>query len=294
MNKEIKKHLGTSKPTNTELFNVLSAKRFSMKDIQTLNKNLTYRTIGYWNEKGFLLTDKSSRDWMKVSFAEYVWILLLNDLRNLEVGFDKIVISLLYHFETPEEQFLVKDLQALLNQNISDINWNKEYALETFTWLLVNLITYRTPITLRVLNGNVITIYGNPAYTGIKLKSMLDKYQDEIHRSNFSSSVSISLDALIKDYIANKDLDNIVSLQLISNDEAQVIEHLRKHKLEEVKILYESGKIDRVELTDKISKVDLEKRIKESFFSDYQKCTFKLIAGKHTTLERTTSVKIKK
>jgi len=165
---------------------------------------------------------------------------------------------------------------------------NKETALENFCWELVKIISYKTPITLRFIGDRLLYIYGNPAYHGIKLKPYLEKYRQDVEESNFHSSISISLDSLIKDFIDKKDLDNIIGLNLLTKQEVEIIEQVRNGDLKEVTIFMEDGKPTRMKLTDEINNVDAAKRIKENFFTDYQACEYVTNGGATFSMRRTT------
>lgn len=288
------KKFGTSKPLDMGLYELLMENRFTVKDIRDLNSSLTYRTINHWAENKYLLSQKNEGDWRKFNFVEYIWFLFLNELRELNVSFKDILpvifleLGISYDERDNLDESQLKKLRKMSwDKFITHIS--KATAMENFCWELVKIISYKTPVTLRFLGDQLIYIYGNPAYQGIKFKPYLEKYRQQVEQSNFHSSISISLDSLIKDFIDKKDLDNISDLNLLTKQEVEIIEQVRNGELKEVTIFMEDGKPTRMKLTDEINNVDSAKRIQENFFTDYQACEYVTNGGTTYSMRRTTS-----
>ncbi len=294
----IQKHSGSHTIMNRELFAELMAKRFTVKDLTELDNKITYRTINHWDEKGYLLAQKDEEGWRKFSFADYVWILLLDELREFDIAVKNIVSTLFIDFGFPYDV-----LDEMSNEEIEELRKmdfeklikkiDRDYALEVFCRMLVTIISYRTPLTLRFFkDGSSLPIYGNPAYHGIRLKPALDEYSRALTESNFQSSISISIDSLIKDFIEKKSLDNIAELKLFSEQEIEILTQLNNNQLKEITIYLENGKPERIQIVESFNNVDVAKRVKESFLSDYQSCKYITTSGQTFTLERTTSKKL--
>lgn len=294
----LQKHLGTRKTTDKELFNELMAKRFTVKDLTELDSKINYRTINHWDEKGYLLSQTDEEGWRKFCFAEYVWILLLDELREFDIAVKNIIPSLFIDFgiapdildemTDSERQRLQKmDFKKLLNEI------DRDFALENFCRMLTIIIFYKTPLTLRFFkDGSSFPIYGNPAYHGIRIMPFLNEYNQFLIESNFKSSVSISIDSLIKDFIDNKDLYNISQSMVLTREEVEIIRQIQNEELQEVTIFYKDRKPHKIELTDKVKIADGAKRVKELFFSPYERCEFINNGGKSHYIKRTTVKKL--
>lgn len=298
MKTTLQKHLGNQKPLDKNLFDILMEKQFTMKDLLELNTGITYRTINHWAEKGYLLSESKEGDWRKFSFAEYIWILFLNEIREMEVSFKNILPSLFIGMGIPEKEYYEMDelqfekLKQLPFEKLTK-KVNPEVVLENFCWTLVTIISYKTPITIRFFKGgNYFFVYGNPVYHGLTIKTFLDEYKNKAERSNFVSSISVSIDALIKDFIDKKTLDNISTLKILTDQEIEILNQIRDGQLKEITIFLEDGKPDRIQLVDEENNADIAKRIKEDFFSDYQSCQYITNGGKSHTLKRITSKKL--
>lgn len=294
----IQKHLGSHTMMNKDLFSEMMAKRFTVKDLTELDSNINYRTINYWDEKGYLLSETDTEGWRRFCFADYVWILLLNELREFDVAVKNIIPSLFIDFGFPYDVFdemSEAEIAELRKMDFEKLmkKIDKDYALETFCRMLVTIISYKTPLTLRFFkDGSSLPIYGNPAYHGIRFKPALDDYNNTLSESNFQSSISISIDSLIKDFIDKKGLDNIAELKLFSEQEIEILNQLNNNQIKELTIYLEDGNPERIQIVESINNFDVAKRVKESFFSDYQSCKYITTKGQTVTLERTTSKKL--
>lgn len=286
MKETIQAHKGSNQPFDKKLYDAFMDKRFTMSDLMELNKAISYRTVNHWNEKGYLFSKATEGEWRKFSFTEYMWILFLNELRDLGVSFKKVLTSVfiglgIEHYTLNEMD--EKQLSKLKGMEFEKLMQKIDKALvsENFCLWLISIVSYKTPMTIRFFkDGSSLNIYGNPEYHGIKFKPARDEYLSNLEESNFHSSISISIDSLIKDYIVKKDLDNISELKLLSKTEIEILEHVRNNDLNEVIVKAENGKHIKINLTGEVSEADVSKRIKESFFSSYQECEYKTHGGK--------------
>jgi DNA-binding transcriptional MerR regulator len=273
-------------------------RKFTVKDLSEMNDKITYRTINHWDEKGYLLTETDTEGWRKFSFVDYVWILLLDELRELDVAVKNIMPSLFVDFGFPYD--VLEEMEAVEIEKLKKMDFenllkeiDRDYALENFCKMLIIIISYKTPLTLRFFkDGSSFPIYGNPAYHGIKFKPALDEYNKALIESNFQSSVSVSIDSLIKDFIDKKSLDNIIDLKLFSDKEIEILELLKNNQLKEITIYMEKGKAQRIQILESFDNFDITKRVKEGFCNDYQSCRYVTNGGKTVTLERTTSKRL--
>lgn len=294
MKTEITKRIGNKQGLTGDLFDVLMEKRYTVKELQTLNEAFTYKTINHWSDKGYLLTESGEGEWRKFSFTEYIWMLFLNEIRELNVSHKDILSTLFmdWGLSPQKEDELGEDkIQKLKHSDFEKIlkAIDKNNVIEFFCLLLIAIISYKTPISLRLFkNASTLTIYGNPAYHGFALKSALDSYKHRLEESNFMSSVTISIDGLIKEYIIKKDLDNIAAVNLLTKEEIEILEQVRNGELKEITIFMEDGRPVRIELVEETDRVDAARRIKEDFFTDYQSCEYVTNGGKTIARRRKT------
>jgi DNA-binding transcriptional MerR regulator len=298
MKKKLHEKLGSKIPLDSKLHETLMEKKYTVKDLQELNREFTYKTINHWSGKGYLLSETQEKSWRKFSFADYIWLLFLNELREMDVSIKRILSSVFVEWGIPERELVEMDaikIEKLKAQEIKDIIpfIDRSLVLETFCWRLVELISYKNKLSLRFYkNGSIKPIYGNVSYHGIVLKPDVEQYNQEVKESNLVSSITVSIDSLIKDYISSKDLDNISDNNLLSKEEIQILEQIRNGEVKEITIYFEDGKPQRLELVDDFVNIDTSKRVKELFISDYQSCRVITSGGKAFSIERTISKKL--
>ena len=71
-----------------EMYQLLAHPRYRISDL-----NETYRTINYWDEQGLLLGKREVADtWRKFSMLDFIWIRVLQDLKEFGVESEKISI----------------------------------------------------------------------------------------------------------------------------------------------------------------------------------------------------------
>lgn len=298
MKEILQKHLGHRKAFNKELFDALLEKKFTVKDLTELDSKINYRTINHWDEQGYLFSDNKEAGWRKFSFAEYIWILFLDELREFGVAVKSIIPSLYIDLgirgddRDQMDQAEVEKLRQMSFQKLLK-NIDRELVLRNFCSWLVTIVSYKMPMSIRFFkDGSSALIYGNPGYLKLTFSDSLAVYKQVLEESNFKSSISISIDSLIKDFVSNKDLDNISELKLFNEKEMEVLQQLRNNQLKEITIYLESGKPERIKIVEKINNADVAKRIKENFLSNYQSCKYVTNGGITFTLERETSIQL--
>jgi len=79
-------------------------KWFTNKDLE----NISYRTIGYWDSKGYLTGEKNAGGkWRKFDFFQFLWIQVLDTLRKMGVSHDVVIPAI---FQIFSASYQAKDL----------------------------------------------------------------------------------------------------------------------------------------------------------------------------------------
>jgi DNA-binding transcriptional MerR regulator len=298
MKDDILKHLGSQQIFDPELFKKLTEKQFNLK---VFDKSISYRTVNYWDEKGYLLfeRDKDETEWRKLSFVDYIWLRMLDELRKMGIAVEPVVGVLFREFGIREDEIeeLSLDQYASLKQMPFDEivkKVDKEMISERFCLLLVNIIAYRVKLAIRIFNdGEFAQLYSNPDFHGIVVKSFQKERQVKTENDNYQSFISISIANLISEYVESKDLDNIVSLSLLTDAEAELMNHVRNKELHEITISFAEGKPTRLKLTEVDYNADIAKRICEDMMGrEYVECNYTTNTKKQVTFKRTTKVNL--
>lgn len=97
-----------------DLYEVMTEVRFSAKDTE-----IQYRHINHWDENDLLSINRGeiAGSWRRFNFVQFIWIRLIEEMRNLSVPIptiQKIKKSLF-------EQITFRELFQFLNENLSEI-----------------------------------------------------------------------------------------------------------------------------------------------------------------------------
>lgn len=235
---------------------------------------ITYRTLNYWGEQGFLLSgiSKENRQWRKFSFTEIVWIRMLDEYRKLGVAVEKVINPLFNHF----------------SNNLADDEKQNIYneAHYQFALLLAICIEYQTPASIRVfLDGSCSEVFGNPRFSGI---GVLETEQED-YVSSFKPFISISIDKLLLESVSDIEFKNIASFQIVNEHEAELLKLIHEDNISEVIVNLGDKKPEIVEVNKINKNVDWKTGIYDRLRKqDYATITFKTKGGKTTTFEKLT------
>jgi DNA-binding transcriptional MerR regulator len=281
-----------------QLFKQLMEKKFNAKIFEN---QITYRTINYWDEKGYLLfeRDENDKDWRKLSFTDYIWIRMLDDLRQMGVSVEWVVKALFQELgireqeamEMPNEEY--EKMKALpFEQLLPKVH--KTLVSTRFCMLLVNIVSFKTQLAVRIFkNGEYSERFSNTQWHGIVIEEFEKRAAEKRKLDDFQSFISISISDLITAFIGTKDLDNISGLNLLSTEETELLKHIRNKDLREITVTLAEGKPTRLELTEVEYNADIQKRIYEDMLgSDYVECSYTTNTKKQVTFRRTTKVKL--
>jgi DNA-binding transcriptional MerR regulator len=295
---DIKPYLGSSKTFDSELFKQLKEKKFNAGIFE---KEITYRTLNYWEEKGYLLIerDNSGNDWRKLSFTDYIWMRMLDELRKMDISVEGFVKVLFRELGIREQDLLslpvekYEELKALsFEELLPEID--KKLVSTRFCLFLVNIVSFKTRLSLRVFkNGDYDEVYSNPTFHKLVVKSLQEQAAKKREMSNYQSFISVSISDLISEYIETKDLDNISGLNLLSSEENELLKHVRNKDLKEITVTLSDGTPKRLALTEEVKQnADVNKRIYEEILSDFTEISYVTNGNKQVTFKRTTKIKL--
>ncbi len=296
---DLKKYTGLKKAHDQELLKQLLERKFTVKIFE---KEISYRTINYWDEKGFLLTEreKADTDWRKLSFIDYIWIRLLDEVRKMGMSVELFVKNLFRELGIKTE--VLEELSNKQYDNLKSLDIeklvvkiDKDLVTIRIALMLATIISYKSPLSIRLYStGEIIEKYGNPKYIGFRIESNEDSESEKILKEFGKNYISISISSLIADFIETKDLNNIETLSLLNQEEIELLKHVRNKDLKEISIVLQDGAPIKLELSEISYNADINKRIYEDMIGqDYIECTYTTNGKKQVTFKRTIKVKLK-
>lgn len=263
---------------------------FTIQDI-----GVSYRWLDHWYSKGLLFSSYEKHRWKRFNLIEYVWIKIILKIRefnmslktvsavkelldykftiedllkNPEINFNKIITQFAPSGKSQEVQKLL--IEPEIKKNIEEMRFN-----------LLEII-----ITDILLLGNCYSILINPDGEAIPVKySYLELISDVPEFKNFiyRSFVSISITAILRDYIIEKELilNNRKRLALLTEEETIILNTIRQDDLKSVIIRFDNDK--KMSLLEEVreKKIDGAIRLAELIMTKgYQDVTIKTQNGK--------------
>jgi DNA-binding transcriptional MerR regulator len=290
---------------------------FGLNNIKTLEPMFTRGDVGidlrkiyHWEKEGLLPIKNENREWRKYSFIEYVWLKIIEQLREYKIGLEilqKVRDSLFYFDEkgisdaierfTTDPQY--SSLQSIVQANQLK-NANKKELMDLFRdsgfcnlWSLVGAAIHLQSECTLLLNskGYIGFFVWNEYNRSEKLKVFFELLTEN------SVTIQISLSNIVKGFLNNDkiDIDQYYTLELLTENEKQVIDIIRDRRYTEINIFPKNGEIERVTTKERKAVKQLEHRVFGMMKKgDYKKIEINVEDGNIVTFTEIGSIKFKK
>ncbi len=231
------------------LFQKLNEPRFAVKDFE-----VQPQYINHWRKQGLFFSDETSRGKTPFSFIDYVWILIIEQLKDVGIRFemirqvkdrmmglpiwavdidgmiDRVII------EKPEVYAKKPGLDELEKKRKF---LKKQAKLQTYFSHLVTSSIHNKKHLSFWINSNADVIH----VTDKELKGILENERYYDFFQHFY--ISISITEIIRDFIETKKLHLAADiLDIISEEERLVLKMIEENSLIELIIDSEGDKID--------------------------------------------------
>jgi DNA-binding transcriptional MerR regulator len=283
---------------------------FKVSDTGISSKNLNG-----WKSSGVLLDfSKHETGWTKFNFTELIWLYAVRELR--EIG-----VSLPYIKKIKDELIFPPEFykEALKQHSVAVYKMDKENQeipiekLKSISNLLVFLTTARMftnvlqESIIRRVNMQLVVLKSGDAYFYEEGEQELfkqyayndyDRYKEgttlKKEELRFQSHITISLTDLIRNYVLNsKDALTVSALGLMTLEERELFELIRRENIQQITIRYKNEKINLVEVKEKQTVVDIESRYCDHILKrGYQTVEYITENGKMVAFTRTTKLNL--
>lgn len=254
------------------LLSLLEFKKFlydhvvPVEDIRDLSGEPILKIIPFWRKKN-LLPFLPVGMHFKISFAQLIWIRILDHLRHLGYPLREMQKITDYFFKDAYEEHLPKKIMLK----------NKQYFLKlkatgTLTqegeWLLENIENFlKSEPVLSILKWdiNYLTLLINDCLgTGGDILILIYhdgrageyRYVSEeltSHRSYILSKdephIQISVKYLLMEFIQHKELSQLFLPILLNEDEKRVLQELKNKNVRQITVTMQNGKVENIEST---------------------------------------------
>jgi|SRR6185436_531901 len=269
---------------------LFTKKIFTPKDI-----DVSYTNINYWDKMGVLSSfRKGKKAWRNFNFIDYVWIKIINELRELGVPtwlikeakkncFQGIDLNYEKIFElVKDKQVELKDFNEPLRKkalkSIQKFSLRKAQKIG-FNYLLLAVwisISEKTPVSLFLFkNGECMFWIENR-------RKIIPK--EVMEKISFESYINISLSKIIKDFLMEERSVFLLSeLPLLNSAEIRLMELIHSGNYESITIYFKDKKMNLLEL-DK--RQDTKRKILDIVAeAEYQEILIKTHGGMITSIK---------
>jgi DNA-binding transcriptional MerR regulator len=265
------------------------------------------RIANYWSEKGILPENKTTSGRRKYTLKQAVYIKLAQQLRALDISLDQIKKLKEKLFEPQQlvqigeliqdENFLKSVMEllpeqkgALLSEYLEEFMNSSSFAQETidpFEVILYQVIVLRQHVSLIMTDQGDLFPYLMDKHQF--MSEIVENFEEKIQRPYWSVSLSAAVADLIVGWSKKKWFNNVA---IVSEDEKKVIDMLRKETIDQITIYKNENEPQRVELTRKNKKLDVEHFANQIYPNGYQHIEVKTRNGKVVHFKNTQSINL--
>jgi DNA-binding transcriptional MerR regulator len=304
----LKPYLDNIAKSHPELVKAITEKPFTVVETDVHPK-----LVADWNKCGLLLAPRVERKHHRLSASEFLWIKMIEKLRQFSVSYavigklkDELVTPLEFGVTDIIDDAQIMDVaikvlgeqnRSIIEQGLADPKIRAEItskfgksapALNYLDIIVLITLVTKQPISLILDEEEDVLIY-SPIFFQTPLA---DEFLSHLMHS---THLSISINALLAQVLTLAPIDKVSEkLSLVTEAEAKVLEGLREQNLSSVRIRFDNdGEMDLLELTKK-EKVDERARLMELLLTKgYQQLVVNTQEGKVVHFENTRKLKLK-
>lgn len=290
---------------------------FGMANIKTLEPLFTRGDVGidlrkiyHWEQEGLLTVNNENREWRKYSFVDYVWIKIIEQLRELKVGLETIhkIKDDLFDLD---EDVMMDGVKKMLNDPEYSHLWEREDTkelrkktkseiIEGFRsigmcqlWCYIGATIHsRSPATILTTQHGVLGFFAWNEYGRTeKLTLFLELLSEN------AITIQINLFDIIRQFLKNDKIDihQYYILDLLTENEKIIIDLIRGRRFNEVTIYQKNGEIERISTKERRAVKELTHQVYSLMQKgDYKKIEINVENGNVVTYTETKSIKIKR
>jgi len=280
---------------------ILPLKDFVGKDGQSL-----YKSLPFWRRNNLLPFIKEGGWGLEVSLSQLIWLRILDNLRALGYPVKDTEKVTDYFFkdayfdDLPTKNLLQQKETLIKKQSKIKLDDFEQQMLVDIEYILGDkLLLYGLKFDISYLSNLVVWCVKMGKEAGILIYPnglVVEKKGEEfISHSKVPFDVEaphiyISIKGLLKEFVDNKELSNIVIPYLLEDEERLVLKELRKKNIKEIRILIQSEKIMRVDTQVQQTFTDeqAEQVKKILHLKNYEEVTISTRDNRTITFNRTT------
>lgn len=288
-----------------EFKQVLFDKIIPIKDLKDKQGHQLNKLLFFWRRKQ-LIPFINPGQWLKISFAQLIWIRILDDLRAISFPIKMMKSVCDYFYKDAYEDALPKknieyNIKLLEKKELTGTLTDEEQQLllelrdfandTNFLEILKYDVNYLTNLIIRSLaNEENISIL--LFFDGKVAESISDKFinhkGDNIDISK--PHIRLSITHYLQEFIDDDELNTLILPQLLNDDEKKVLQEMRRKNIKEI-VIYSSKNDEprRIESTKTgIITADEAKQVKKILgLKNYERITLDTLDDKSLAFKMT-------
>jgi len=309
ISKDFKEYFGSTKGTYIPALLVsICQKRYSAKDL-----GISYRRINSWQSER-LIEDfrEDDQKWRKFSFVDYIWIRIVDDLRNYGLSIPiirRIKDEIHSDIESGENYWISFNTNSktahiaipstasqILRQKLESYSTTEEIKGVTMTQVQFHEMDSEfTGLSISLMHSILendelflVVNTGDLCILSHKMPS-LDKILDQ-----GSSFLTLSIREYFGAYLQMEGNSKVFKhTMLLSDNEVELLNELRNNNFDSATINYKEGSPVSIKLKQKSQKINPGSTLEEHIIKGgYQDITYKTVNGKIVSFENTRTKKL--
>lgn len=275
-----------------------------VKDLTDHKGKPLEKVLAYWR-RNELLPFVGEGKWLQISFAQLIWLRILDSLREINFPVDKMKKICDYFFkdayfdQLPQKnieynkQEILKKIKAGTQSDEDDqlLRYLETFLLdEHFLYALNFDVNYLTNLIISAIsNGKEITIQ---IYFNGQVAEFLDNKligHKDIEANPLQPHIRLSLTHFLNEFIEDDVLETLLMPQLLNDDEKKVLREMRRKNIKEI-VIYNNDKQERrieSSKTGVLTKKDAEDVKKILGLTNYERITIETMDEKSLSFKKT-------
>lgn len=254
----------------SENISLTDFREFLFKKIVPVKELLDYKgaplekIISFWRRKD-LIPFVANGDWLKISFAQLIWVRILDDLRKINFPVEKMKTVCDYFFwdayndELPKKNFQfnknkIEKKISVGSQTDEDVKLldyinsclDNKSLIDSFRFD-INYLTNLVTSVIAEGNDGAIYIFFDGTVAEFVGNNYIGHKNTDFHYTD--PYIHLSVTNYLKEFIKHDQLSDILMTQLLNEDEIKVLSEMRRRNVKEIIITTEGDNKKKVSIS---------------------------------------------